>query len=190
MRGFLFDSLWVLPRCLAMFLILLSPPAPIFTRLSSTRQQAPCSSPHGRLDQVGYFLENPDAYIQSNIIGFYNTLEACRFQPVDNLVYASSSSVYGANKGAPFCRIRFRLKFMSCFFYALFSFSNLSILGRLSFSTAPTVPAPGMGLEILHLLKVLGVLWPVSDSQFRFENCPRLENGTRYLSPCPTPVSA
>jgi UDP-glucuronate 4-epimerase len=47
-------------------------------------------------------IENPDVYIQSNIIGFFNILEACRYNPVDHLVYASSSSVYGANKKVPF----------------------------------------------------------------------------------------
>jgi UDP-glucuronate 4-epimerase len=51
---------------------------------------------------VRYSIENPDVYIQSNIIGFYNLLEACRFNPVEHLVYASSSSVYGANKKVPF----------------------------------------------------------------------------------------
>lgn len=51
---------------------------------------------------VRYSLENPDAYIQSNVIGFYNILEACRHNPVKHLVYASSSSVYGANKKVPF----------------------------------------------------------------------------------------
>lgn len=51
---------------------------------------------------VRYSLENPDAYIRSNIIGFYNILEACRYHPVAHLVYASSSSVYGANKKVPF----------------------------------------------------------------------------------------
>lgn len=51
---------------------------------------------------VRYSIENPDAYIQSNIIGFYNILEACRHNPVDHLVYASSSSVYGGNKKVPF----------------------------------------------------------------------------------------
>src|SRR5690625_1012391 len=51
---------------------------------------------------VRYSIENPDVYIQSNIIGFYNVLEACRHYPVDHLVYASSSSVYGANKKVPF----------------------------------------------------------------------------------------
>ncbi|MFS0614933.1 SDR family NAD(P)-dependent oxidoreductase [Lederbergia ruris] len=51
---------------------------------------------------VRYSIENPDAYIQSNVIGFYNIIEACRHHPVDHLVYASSSSVYGANKKVPF----------------------------------------------------------------------------------------
>ncbi|MDN3451832.1 GDP-mannose 4,6-dehydratase [Planococcus sp. APC 3906] len=51
---------------------------------------------------VRYSIENPDVYIQSNVIGFYNILEACRFHPVDHLLYASSSSVYGANKKVPF----------------------------------------------------------------------------------------
>ena len=51
---------------------------------------------------VRYSIENPDAYIKSNIMGFYNILEACRYHPVEHLVYASSSSVYGANKKVPF----------------------------------------------------------------------------------------
>lgn len=51
---------------------------------------------------VRYSIENPDSYIQSNIIGFYNILEACRHNPVEHLVYASSSSVYGANTKVPF----------------------------------------------------------------------------------------
>lgn len=51
---------------------------------------------------VRYSLENPDVYIKSNIVGFYNILEACRHFPVEHLVYASSSSVYGANKKVPF----------------------------------------------------------------------------------------
>ena len=51
---------------------------------------------------VRYSIENPDAYIQSNMIGFYNILEACRHHPVEHLVYASSSSVYGGNRKVPF----------------------------------------------------------------------------------------
>jgi len=51
---------------------------------------------------VRYSIENPDAYVQSNLLGFYNLLECCRHYPVHHLVYASSSSVYGANKKVPF----------------------------------------------------------------------------------------
>ena len=51
---------------------------------------------------VRYSVTNPDAYIQSNLIGFYNILEACRNWPVEHLVYASSSSVYGTNKKVPY----------------------------------------------------------------------------------------
>ena len=51
---------------------------------------------------VRYSITNPDAYIESNIIGFYNILEACRHHNVDHLVYASSSSVYGSNKKVPY----------------------------------------------------------------------------------------
>ena len=51
---------------------------------------------------VRYSITNPDTYIESNIIGFYNILEACRNHPVEHLVYASSSSVYGGNKKVPF----------------------------------------------------------------------------------------
>lgn len=51
---------------------------------------------------VRYSITNPDAYVQSNLIGFYNILEACRYSPVAHLVYASSSSVYGTNKKVPY----------------------------------------------------------------------------------------
>ena len=51
---------------------------------------------------VRYSIENPDVYIESNIVGFYNILEACRHHPVEHLVYASSSSVYGGNRKVPF----------------------------------------------------------------------------------------
>ena len=51
---------------------------------------------------VRYSITNPDAYVQSNLIGFYNILEACRHYPVEHLVYASSSSVYGSNKKVPY----------------------------------------------------------------------------------------
>lgn len=52
---------------------------------------------------VRYSITNPDAYVQSNLIGFYNILEACRHHEVEHLVYASSSSVYGSNKKVPYC---------------------------------------------------------------------------------------
>ena len=51
---------------------------------------------------VRYSITNPDAYIESNLIGFYNLLEACRHHEVEHLVYASSSSVYGSNKKVPY----------------------------------------------------------------------------------------
>lgn len=51
---------------------------------------------------VRYSITNPDVYIESNLIGFYNLLEACRHYPVEHLVYASSSSVYGSNKKVPY----------------------------------------------------------------------------------------
>lgn len=51
---------------------------------------------------VRYSITNPDSYIENNLIGFYNILEACRYNPVEHLVYASSSSVYGSNKKVPY----------------------------------------------------------------------------------------
>ena len=51
---------------------------------------------------VRYSITNPDAYIESNLVGFYNLLEACRHHNVEHLVYASSSSVYGSNKKVPY----------------------------------------------------------------------------------------
>ena len=51
---------------------------------------------------VRYSITNPDAYVESNLVGFFNILEACRHNPVEHLVYASSSSVYGSNKKVPY----------------------------------------------------------------------------------------
>ena len=51
---------------------------------------------------VRYSIDHPDVYVSSNVIGFFNILEACRYHPVRHLVYASSSSVYGGNKKVPF----------------------------------------------------------------------------------------
>src|SRR5690625_4376979 len=56
---------------------------------------------------VRYSIENPDVYIESNIVGFHNILEACRHYPVDHLIYASSSSVYGNNDKVPFAETDF-----------------------------------------------------------------------------------
>ena len=63
---------------------------------------------------VRYSITNPDAYMNSNIIGFYNRLELCRHYPVDYLVYASSSSVYGGNKKVPFSTDDYDKKHQSC----------------------------------------------------------------------------
>ena len=52
---------------------------------------------------VRYSIENPSSYVQSNLVGFSNVLEECRHYKVDNLIFASSSSVYGGNKKLPFC---------------------------------------------------------------------------------------
>lgn len=52
---------------------------------------------------VRYSIDNPESYIQSNVVGFFNILEACRHYPVEHLVFASSSSVYGGNDKVPFC---------------------------------------------------------------------------------------
>ncbi|WP_341348335.1 GDP-mannose 4,6-dehydratase [Paenibacillus sp. FSL H3-0469] len=51
---------------------------------------------------VRHSIDNPDVYIQSNVVGFFNILEACRYNPVNHLVYASSSSIYGSNEKVPF----------------------------------------------------------------------------------------
>jgi len=56
---------------------------------------------------VRYSIDNPDVYMQSNVIGFFNILEACRYHPVEHLIYASSSSVYGANTKVPFAESDF-----------------------------------------------------------------------------------
>jgi UDP-glucuronate 4-epimerase len=75
------------------------------------RERIPALFAHERFDRVvhlaaqagvRYSLENPNAYIDANIVGFMNILEGCRHHPVEHLVYASSSSVYGANTQMPF----------------------------------------------------------------------------------------
>lgn len=54
---------------------------------------------------VRYSIDHPDKYIESNLVGFFNILEACRYYPVEHLIYASSSSVYGGNKKVPFSTV-------------------------------------------------------------------------------------
>lgn len=89
---------------------------------------------------VRYSIENPDVYIQSNIIGFFNILEACRYNPVDHLVYASSSSVYGANKKVPFSEADFVDRPVSL--YAATKKSNE--LMAYTYSHLYTIPATGL----------------------------------------------
>ena len=71
-------------------------------RLSEIEKAKPAGIEYEFVAGVRYSITNPDAYIQSNMVGFYNILEACRHHPVEHLVYASSSSVYGGNKKVPF----------------------------------------------------------------------------------------
>lgn len=89
---------------------------------------------------VRYSLENPDVYIQSNIVGFFNLLEACRQYPVEHLVYASSSSVYGANRKTPFSETDFVDKPVSL--YAATKKSNE--LMAYTYSHLYNIPATGL----------------------------------------------
>ena len=89
---------------------------------------------------VRYSLQNPDAYIKSNILGFFNILEACRYHPVEHLIYASSSSVYGANKKVPFEETDFVDKPISL--YAATKKSNE--LMAYTYSHLYNIPATGL----------------------------------------------
>jgi len=89
---------------------------------------------------VRYSLENPDVYIQSNIIGFFNILEACRYYPVKHLIYASSSSVYGSNKKVPFEETDFVDKPVSL--YAATKKSNELL--AYTYSNLYMIPATGL----------------------------------------------
>jgi len=89
---------------------------------------------------VRYSIENPEAYIQSNIVGFFNILEACRRQGVEHLVYASSSSVYGANQKVPFAEDDFVDKPVSL--YAATKKSNE--LMAYTYSHLYGIPATGL----------------------------------------------
>jgi UDP-glucuronate 4-epimerase len=89
---------------------------------------------------VRYSLENPDAYIKSNVLGFYNILEACRRYPVSHLVYASSSSVYGQSNKVPFSETDFVDKPISL--YAATKKSNE--LMAYTYSYLYKIPATGL----------------------------------------------
>lgn len=108
---------------------------------------------------VRYSIENPDAYIQSNIIGFFNIVEACRYYPVDHLVYASSSSVYGANKKVPFSESDFVDNPVSL--YAVTKKSNE--LMAYTYSYLYKIPATG-----LRFFTVYGPMGRPDMAYFRF----------------------
>ena len=110
---------------------------------------------------VRYSTENPDVYIQINIIGFYNILEACRYNPVDHLVYASSSSVYGANKKVPFEETDFVDKPVS--FYASTKKSN-ELMAH-TYSHLYKIPATG-----LRFFTVYGPMGRPDMAYFGFAN--------------------
>lgn len=108
---------------------------------------------------VRYSIENPDIYIKSNITGFYNILEACRHYPVLHLIYASSSSVYGANKEVPFKETDFVDKPVSL--YAATKKSNE--LMAYTYSHLYKIPTTG-----LRFFTVYGPLGRPDMSYFKF----------------------
>lgn len=110
---------------------------------------------------VRYSIENPDVYIKSNIIGFFNILEACRYNPVEHLVYASSSSVYGANKKVPFEETDFVDNPMSL--YAATKKSNE--LMAYTYSQLYKIPATG-----LRFFTVYGPMGRPDMAYFDFTN--------------------
>ncbi|MHC1719552.1 MAG: NAD-dependent epimerase/dehydratase family protein [Clostridiaceae bacterium] len=110
---------------------------------------------------VRYSIENPDAYIKSNILGFFNILEACRCNPVEHLVYASSSSVYGANKKVPFEESDFVDRPVSL--YAATKKSNELIAH--TYSHLYNIPASG-----LRFFTVYGPLGRPDMAYFSFTN--------------------
>lgn len=110
---------------------------------------------------VRYSIENPDAYIRSNIIGFFNILEACRQNPVEHLIYASSSSVYGSNKKVPFEESDFVDNPLSL--YAATKKSNE--LMAYTYSNLYKIPATG-----LRLFTVYGPMGRPDMAYFEFTN--------------------
>lgn len=110
---------------------------------------------------VRYSLVNPDAYIQSNLIGFYNILEACRQYPVQHLIYASSSSVYGLKEKGPFLESDFTDKPISM--YAATKKSNELV--AYTYSYLYKIPATGM-----RFFTVYGPFGRPDMAYFKFTN--------------------
>lgn len=115
---------------------------------------------------VRYSITNPDSYIHSNIIGFFNILEACRNNPVEHLVYASSSSVYGSNKKVPYSTDDKVDNPVSL--YAATKKSN-ELLAH-SYSKLYTIPSTG-----LRFFTVYGPMGRPDMAYFKFTN--KLVNG-------------
>ncbi len=110
---------------------------------------------------VRYSIDNPDVYVMSNIIGFFNILEACKKYPVKHLLYASSSSVYGANKKVPFSESDFTDQPVS--FYAATKKSNE--LMAYTYSHLYKIPSSG-----LRFFTVYGPMGRPDMAYFNFVN--------------------
>ena len=110
---------------------------------------------------VRYSIENPEVYIKSNILGFFNILEACRNYPVEHLIYASSSSVYGSNKKVPFEESDFVDNPMSL--YAATKKSN-ELMAH-AYSHLYKIPATG-----LRFFTVYGPMGRPDMAYFKFTN--------------------
>jgi hypothetical protein len=130
---------------------------------------------------VRYSLENPDAYMKSNIIGFYNVLEACRRHPAGHLVFASSSSVYGHNKKVPFSESDDTDNPVS--FYAATKKSN----ELMAYTYSHLYKIPATGLRFFTVYGPLGrpdmaVVHLSGDGSFRM-NCTELATIEHYKIP-------
>lgn len=124
---------------------------------------------------VRYSIENPEAYIKSNILGFYNILELCRDFPVDHLIYASSSSVYGSNKKVPFEENDFVDKPLSL--YAATKKSN----ELMAYSYSHLYDIPTTGLRFFTVYGPMGrpdmAYFKFIDKYFRNESLKIFNNG-------------
>ena len=109
---------------------------------------------------VRYSITNPDAYIESNLIGFYNILEACRYNEVEHLVYASSSSVYGSNKKVPYSTDDKVDNPVSL--YAATKKSN-ELMAH-AYSKLYNIPSTGLRFFTVYGLAV-ALIWHISDLQ-------------------------